>query len=685
MADEEPSQHEAQVESEPLGRPSELGAFAELFALSGLVVAKPILGTFGSNADALVTARAGWLDITAFVAIVCLGLPAVLWLMEKAVGSVSRRARTWFHRCALGGLAAIFVLPQLRNAESFAFVLVLLALVAVVTVVAVRRPAPARQFLRYLAIGPAVFLLLFVVSPAGRLLFAGDPQSAGDLGTDDLPPVVMIVLDELPLSSLLDGNGAIDSDAFPALAELAQNATFARNHTTVAPDTPDAVPAILTGTLPSDSSALATASDHPRSLFTLLGSQYRIRASEHVTHLCPDSLCEEPDAEGTMRQGPLRALLPAAMQVILDKPVSFDIGIEGVDPEARFDWLADGFDDADGRPTLHYLHTMLPHQNWVRLPDGRFHDAPAVADGMVDGVIPEDPAAAQLAKQRHMLQLSFADELVGRTLDSLREAGLYDDALIVVTSDHGVSFNPGEPARGVSEPGESDILWTPLLIKTPHQNEPQVVDSPTSSIDVLPTIVDVLGIDIDWKFDGQSIFGKARPDDWERLCFPWHYNKLEPSADGFVHVDGVAGYAENIKSRGLDAGPGSDLRLYRWGEFGDLVGRPVSSFERGPTDGATTTIDDSEKFDSVDLSAKTVPSYVSGSVIGDGPEVVVVTVNDVVGGWYDTSESEGPDGARSFHVLVPPSLLVDGQNKVDAYLIGKKGDEVVLVASDSSR
>ena len=62
--------------------------------------------------------------------------------------------------------------------------------------------------------------------------------------------IVMIVMDEFPLESILDGTGHVDAALFPNFAALANTSTWFRNDTTVAPYTDVAVPAILTGRLP---------------------------------------------------------------------------------------------------------------------------------------------------------------------------------------------------------------------------------------------------------------------------------------------------------------------------------------------------------------------------------------------------------------------------------------------------
>ena len=63
-------------------------------------------------------------------------------------------------------------------------------------------------------------------------------------------PIVHIVLDELPTSTLTGAGGTIDAALFPNIARFAGGATWYRNATTVSDTTPEAVPAQVTGERP---------------------------------------------------------------------------------------------------------------------------------------------------------------------------------------------------------------------------------------------------------------------------------------------------------------------------------------------------------------------------------------------------------------------------------------------------
>ena len=117
----------------------------------------------------------------------------------------------------------------------------------------------------------------------------------------DRPPVVMILFDEFPLSSLLDAKGRIDRRVYPNFAALADASTWYRNATGVAGYTPWALPAMLTGNYPANARA-PSYTEYPDNLFTLLSRYYDVKAYETISQLCPPRQCAsfvgDPDQSG---------------------------------------------------------------------------------------------------------------------------------------------------------------------------------------------------------------------------------------------------------------------------------------------------------------------------------------------------------------------------------------------------
>lgn len=98
-----------------------------------------------------------------------------------------------------------------------------------------------------------------------------------------------------------------------------------------------------------------------------------------------------------------------------------------------------------------------------------------------------------------------ADAYVGEILDKLRDLGMYDDALIVLLSDHGESL--GEAERIGHGGLHLEELLVPLMVKPPRSAglAPALIDEPVELIDVMPTMFDLCGARPPGEFRGRSL------------------------------------------------------------------------------------------------------------------------------------------------------------------------------------
>ncbi len=159
---------------------------------------------------------------------------------------------------------------------------------------------------------------------------------------------------------------------------------------------------------------------------------------------------------------------------------------------------------AQDLPRLHYLHALLPHVPWRLRPDGSSY-----ADIGLPGYFTRwdnDQVKARFGQQRHLLQLGFADQLLGEYLDRLEAIGDLDRAMVVVTADHGVSFLAGERSRGVNEINVGGIAGVPLLFKEPNQKTGTIQTQPVRLVDIVPTIAALLEVEVPWAVAGQNMF-----------------------------------------------------------------------------------------------------------------------------------------------------------------------------------
>ena len=371
-------------------------------------------------------------------------------------------------------------------------------------------------------LSPAMVIVpaLFLTDPTvQKVLDPNQPQgTALESGKTDTP-IVMVVFDELPLQSLLDRRGEIDSVRFPNFSGLANGATWFRKTTTVSPSTQYAVAAMTTGNLPQpDRTVLPALADYPDNLFTWLRNSHRLNVSESTTHLCFDC----PGSARDHLQRWVQLLVDVSLIYLnLVLPEDLTSGL----PDIRYGWTwqlghpvrqFEAFLESipePGKPGLHFIHIQIPHLPWVYLPSGkRYLFGGDMGLFTKRDIWTRDKTLVTLAYQRHLLQVGFADRLLGRLLRKLKTHDLYDRSLIVVASDHGVSFQPGGSRRDLTQANFKDILTVPLLIKVPHQKQGRVLDRPTRTTDILPSIAGILGVPAPWPTDGIPVTETQIPE-----------------------------------------------------------------------------------------------------------------------------------------------------------------------------
>ncbi|HET7294543.1 MAG TPA: tetratricopeptide repeat protein [Vicinamibacteria bacterium] len=109
---------------------------------------------------------------------------------------------------------------------------------------------------------------------------------------------------------------------------------------------------------------------------------------------------------------------------------------------------------------------------------------------------PPEPFASQWKGDEYSGEIAFADHCAGQVLDKLRELGLYESTLIVVTGDHGEMLGEhGELNHGFFI--YESALRVPLVFRVPGASPRAArVDRPVSLVDVVPTVAALLGIPV---------------------------------------------------------------------------------------------------------------------------------------------------------------------------------------------
>lgn len=109
------------------------------------------------------------------------------------------------------------------------------------------------------------------------------------------------------------------------------------------------------------------------------------------------------------------------------------------------------------------------------------------------------------AKSLYEKMVRFADEQLGTLIKDLQAQGLYDEALIILTGDHGEGFGENATWGHGKKPYEVQI-HVPLIIKFPaYQYRGTVCDQLVAHIDLLPTLADWYGIPLQTNVSGVSL------------------------------------------------------------------------------------------------------------------------------------------------------------------------------------
>ena len=183
-------------------------------------------------------------------------------------------------------------------------------------------------------------------------------------------------------------------------------------------------------------------------------------------------------------------------------------------------------DDRDGRPFFLLLHYFDPHADYMgheeiskgdQLALRSYHGPlepgvgiPALRKlGSEGRFSPED---LRFVSDLYDGEIAFTDRFLGRVLDRLRTLGLFDDTLIVFTSDHGEEFldhgNFGHVRTLFDE-----LIHVPMIIKLPGQTEGRVSRQLSGHVDLLPTILEILKIEVDHEVSGVSVLSRERSAD----------------------------------------------------------------------------------------------------------------------------------------------------------------------------
>ena len=330
--------------------------------------------------------------------------------------------------------------------------------------------------------------------------------SGGGEGAASPPPLapgVLIVIDTLRADHL--GCYGYGLDTSPHIDAFAEGATLFEANSTQCNATFPAITSILTGLYPRT---------HRNYLAVPLEGLV-VPPREH------GSLAERLEARGyhtlAVVSHPLwtGSDLDAAIHAGWDAFSTIPTSLEG---QARYDHdhagytnerafaLLDRYDEERDGPLFLWVHYFDPHAAYR--PPAEYAERFRAAH--LEAAAGAGAKELEYAAKRALYdgEIAYCDSELARLFDRLRERGLFDRALVALVADHGENLaehHPGTPLLGFNHGRLYEgVARVPLILKLPGQRAGQRVRAITQSIDLLPTVLEVLGLPGDPPVEGRS-------------------------------------------------------------------------------------------------------------------------------------------------------------------------------------
>jgi arylsulfatase A-like enzyme len=407
------------------------------------------------------------------------------------------------------------------------------------------------------------------------------PASEWGMGTRDLPDdqaatnVAIVLFDALSARHLsLYG---YERETTPNLARFAKRAIVYHRHYAAGNFTVPGVASLLTGTYPWTHRALHHAGGviegyEQRSLFALLGDRYDRVAYPHNiwAHYLLNQfrrhidLYIDPTEFSVFNDMPYTRLIPLGantgfrslqgfllrdrglpgsfvfslinqLRTYLWKETNYEgyreihpRGLPSLGPDVDVLFLLE--DVIDGilevtsnlrEPFLAYYHLFPPHdpycppRDFLDLFDDR---GPHIAKEPHFFSQGHSEEALRQKRRKYDQYVAHVDAEFGRLYNSMEAAGILDNTLVIVTSDHGELFERGiwgHDTRVLYEP----VIRVPLVISRPRQQEREDVYEPTSCVDLAPTLLQIASRATPSWCEGRVLPGLGGERDGQRSIF----------------------------------------------------------------------------------------------------------------------------------------------------------------------
>lgn len=186
-----------------------------------------------------------------------------------------------------------------------------------------------------------------------------------------------------------------------------------------------------------------------------------------------------------------------------------------------------------GWPYFMFIHLFDIHSGSLVGPSSTMYDPPPPYDEIfMEGARSEllgvdmqawwDRPAAPTPEQLEAIValydggIRYTDSMLEAWFTDWEERGLLDNAIVIITADHGEGLRQREARFGGHGGLNEEGLRIPMLVRLPGgERAGERIDSLVSLIDIVPTVLELAGLEADDRLPGRSLLGPERPaDEW---------------------------------------------------------------------------------------------------------------------------------------------------------------------------
>jgi hypothetical protein len=701
------------------GKQSQQMRMLHLWTLASFAFTQPLLSALVRQTVYLHDQQFGWLELSSLMLILVFMVPTACIIFDWFFQRLSRLSVGWGKSTIFTFLFMLVLLSLLRPYDAHWWevtkgnsgLLVLAVVVPFASGIASLYDRSREMRFWLTLISPGIFLFPAIFLWQIHQLEVEESSAKGRAAVTNPVPVVFVVFDEFNGTTLVDEQMQIDELRFPQFARLAKLSTWYRNATTVSPRTDIAVPAILSGRYPvTPLSPLAN--EYPGNLLELIQATktFDLKAFEPVTRLCPKvagdpTLSQRPASEKAFELIHAMAAVYPRLVLTNDTPFFFPtiprswfsvkiepyelMAIQNSDTSGTFHYPGTEYRELQlhhvlkclknsEKPEFCFFHTVLPHYPWTFLASGEQYQSefaappfPPGAQGELGEDWTNDPVTVLRSEFHYRQQVGYVDRFIGRLLDRLELTGLLDRCLLVVTADHGVSFRPGHSRRVPDAENLPDILSIPLFIKYPGQSQGSTDDRNVESIDIFPTIAEVLGMTLSTPVDGIPISAPVRS---RRKTFYFQTTMTPVEPDFPQRALAIRRQYDLFGSGKLDQPPATLAAHPEW------HGRSMDSFEIEdrtiPAEFFDIQNREVERLAEIEFVPRLITGMLAAEHLPEIPAEIIVAIDGIV---CDTGKSYGtPNHEQGFQFLITKSMKEGPLGSVELFVVDSTKSELRL-------